>query len=205
MNNDDLFRQALQRQNDRIAEMKMSDDMEQRVMERIKRKTNHRRWLYPLSIGAVAASVVLLLTLHINNNVEEQTVVGAKPEPVVAAVTPTPKAETPEIVQSPPPTPPVEKRKRVAKAKVAEIPEVAEIPDTPDTLGNTIWHNKENVERALQMLAELETTIQREEQEIRNNIIEVSFRATPQPANTILVTNEAGDYEVIENTNIIEI
>ena len=42
-------------------------------------------------------------------------------------------------------------------------------------------------------------------QEIRNNIIEVSFRATPQPANTILVTNEAGDYEVIENTNIIEL
>ena len=202
MNNDDLFRQALQRQNDRAAEMKMPDDMEQRVMERIKCKTNHRRWLYPLSIGAVAASVVLLLTLHINNNVEEQTVVGAKPEPVVAAVTPTPKTETPEIVQTPPPAPSVEKRKRVAKAKVAEIPEVAEIPDT---LGNTIWHNKENVERALQMLAELETTIQREEQEIRNNIIEVSFRTTPQPANTILVTNEAGDYEVIENTNIIEI
>ena len=202
MNNDDLFRQALQRQNDRAAEMKMPDDMEQRVMERIKCKTNHRRWLYPLSIGAVAASVVLLLTLHINNNVEEQTVVGAKPEPVVAAVTPTPKTETPEIVQTPPPAPSVEKRKRVAKAKVAEIPEVAEIPDT---LGNAIWHNKENVERALQMLAELETTIQREEQEIRNNIIEVSFRATPQPANTILVTNEAGDYEVIENTNIIEI
>ena len=201
MNNDDLFRQALQRQNDRAAEMKMPDDMEQRVMERIKRKTRHRRWLYPLSIGAVAASVVLLLTLHINNNVEEQTIGGAKPEPVVAAVTPIPKTETPEIVQPASP-PPLEKKKRVAKAKIAEIPEIAEIPDT---LGNAIWHKKENVERALQMLADLETTIQREEQEIRNNIIEVSFRATPQPANTILVTNEAGDYEVIENTNIIEI
>ena len=33
MNNDDLFRQALQRQNDRAAGMKMPDDMEQRVMK----------------------------------------------------------------------------------------------------------------------------------------------------------------------------
>ena len=202
MNNDDLFRQALQRQNDRAAEMKMPDDMEQRVMERIKRKTRHRRWLYPLSIGAVAASVVLLLTLNINNNVREQTDSGAKPDPVVAVVTPIPKTETPEIIQIPTPPPAMKRRGRAVKAKIAEIPEIAEIPDT---LGNAIWHKKENVERALQMLADLETTIQREEQEIRNNIIEVSFRATPQPANTILVTNEAGDYEVIENTNIIEI
>ena len=63
MNNDKtLFRQALQRQNERAARMKMPDDMEQRVMERIKPK-HHRVWLYP-AITAVAASILLLLTLH---------------------------------------------------------------------------------------------------------------------------------------------
>ena len=75
----------------------------------------------------------------------------------------------------------------------------------PDTLGNGIWQNRENVVRALQMLAECEATILREEQEVRNTVIEATFRATPQPANVILVTNEAGDYEVIETKNIVEI
>ena len=55
MNNDKtLFRQALQRQNERAARMKMPDDMEQRVMERI----GHRRryaWFYPV----IAASIVI--------------------------------------------------------------------------------------------------------------------------------------------------
>lgn len=55
MNNDKtLFRQALQRQNERAARMKMPDNMEQRVMKRI----GHRRryaWFYP----AIAASIVI--------------------------------------------------------------------------------------------------------------------------------------------------
>ena len=63
MNNDNaLFHQVLQRHNERAARMKMPDDMEQRVMERIKPR-HHRVWLYP-AITAVAASILLLLTLH---------------------------------------------------------------------------------------------------------------------------------------------
>ena len=42
MNNDELFRQALQRQNDRAARMKMPHDMEQRVKNRIKSENNAR-------------------------------------------------------------------------------------------------------------------------------------------------------------------
>ena len=75
----------------------------------------------------------------------------------------------------------------------------------PDTLGSGIWQSEENVQRAVQILADCEATIRREEQEVRNDIIEATFRATPQPANAILVSNEAGDYEVIEKRNIIEI
>ena len=70
MNNEQIFRQALQRQNDRAARLKMPDDMEQRVMRRVKPRKTIRRWLYPISIAAAAASVLLLLTLQYNNKVE---------------------------------------------------------------------------------------------------------------------------------------
>ena len=74
-----------------------------------------------------------------------------------------------------------------------------------DTLGNGIWRSERNVAIAIQMLSECEETILREEQEMRNHIIQATFNATPQPANVVLVTNEAGDYEVIETKAIIEI
>ena len=74
-----------------------------------------------------------------------------------------------------------------------------------DTLGNGIWRSERNVAIAIQMLSECEETILREEQEMRNHIIQATFNATPQPANAVLVTNEAGDYEVIETKTIIEI
>jgi hypothetical protein len=74
-----------------------------------------------------------------------------------------------------------------------------------DTLGNGIWRSERNVAIAIQMLSECEETILREEQEMRNHIIQATFNATPQPANIVLVTNEAGDYEVIEAKTIIEI
>lgn len=64
MKHDELFRQALQRQNDRAAGMQMPHDMEQRVMDRIKPKKTSYRWLYSFSVGAIAATVLLLLMFH---------------------------------------------------------------------------------------------------------------------------------------------
>ena len=80
MNNDKLFRQALQRQNDRASEMKMPDDMEQRVMKRIKSKSKSSRWLYAASISAIAASLLLLIgfTLFMKDDKSE------KEKPIVA-------------------------------------------------------------------------------------------------------------------------
>ena len=75
-----LFRQALQRQNERAAGMKMPDDMEQRVMGSLKPKATKRRWLYPLSTIAVAASVLLLILLNIGKQQPEQQ------PPVIAEV-----------------------------------------------------------------------------------------------------------------------
>jgi len=56
-----LFRQALQRQNDRASEMRMPDDMEQRVMKRIKSKSASSRWRHTASISAIAAGLLLLI------------------------------------------------------------------------------------------------------------------------------------------------
>jgi hypothetical protein len=75
----------------------------------------------------------------------------------------------------------------------------------PDTLGNGIWQRRENVETALRILGECEADIKRSEQQVCNHIIEATFRATPQPANVILVSDENGDYKVQETKRIINI
>lgn len=64
MNNDkqQLFKQALQRQNEKAAKMKMPEDMERRVMERINRKQSNRHWIYALSISSAAALIILFFT-----------------------------------------------------------------------------------------------------------------------------------------------
>ena len=61
MNNEELFRQALQRQNDQAAKMKMPDNMEQRVVKRLKSKSKSSRWLYAASISAIAAGLLVLI------------------------------------------------------------------------------------------------------------------------------------------------
>ena len=71
MNNDkDLFRQALQRQNERAAKMKMPDDMEQRVKMCIElQQGEHKRniLLFVLrSVASTAAIVLIGLFLHVH-------------------------------------------------------------------------------------------------------------------------------------------
>lgn len=84
MNNDQLFRQALQRQNDRAAQMKMPDNMEERIMQRIQatekvaqRRSSRKLWLTAASAVAIAASIALLVIFY---NGQEQT----PQEPLVA-------------------------------------------------------------------------------------------------------------------------
>ena len=129
-----LFRQALQRQNERAAGMKMPDDMEQRVMKNLKPQATKRRWLYPLSTIAVAASVLLLILLNIGKQKPDQQ------PPVVAEVVPMPQDSTeetkatipteaieqPVVGQAEKPQP-AKKRRKVHKPALEEpVPQEAE-------------------------------------------------------------------------------
>lgn len=76
MNNDkDLFCQALQRQNERAARMKMPDDMEQWVMKHIEteeKKPTRNVFLFALRAIASTAAVILIgLFLHVYEPVKK--------------------------------------------------------------------------------------------------------------------------------------
>ena len=76
---------------------------------------------------------------------------------------------------------------------------------SPDTLGNAIWQSEKNVMLALEMLEDCAKTIEQSERMVNNDIVETTFRATPQSPRAILVSNELGDYEVIEPPTTVEI
>lgn len=125
MNNDkDLFRQVLQRQNERAARMKMPDDMEQRVMERIRHKKAMHRWLYP-AIATVAASILLLLVFRFSQApVKEQPVVSETIEQSIPQPIPQPIIEKKkkEVLAEVQPTPqPVRKQRKAVKKQSAPI------------------------------------------------------------------------------------
>ena len=129
MNSDkDLFRQALQRQNERAARMKMPDDMEQRVMERIRPKKAMHRWLYP-AIATVAASILLLLVIHfsqapvkeqsvVTEAMEQEAIIQTVPQPIVEEKKDEVLAEARTIPQ------PVRKHRKAVRKQQMEPAEV---------------------------------------------------------------------------------
>lgn len=144
-----LFSQALQRQNDRAAGMKMPDDMEQRVMKSLTPNPSPRRGepsplplrrspLLWRGIGggciAVAASVLLLIIFNIEKpQPEQQTPVVAEVVTVpqdsteeTKATIPTEAIEQPVVAQAEKPQP-AKKRRKVHKPALEEpVPQEAE-------------------------------------------------------------------------------
>ena len=83
---DQGLRQALQRRSENSERMTLPEDFTDRLMQRIEQKEEkpkHRRtWLYT-AIGAVAASILLLLTFHYAQNAtnpEKGTVIAERTE-----------------------------------------------------------------------------------------------------------------------------
>ncbi|MBQ5936404.1 MAG: hypothetical protein IJL50_01000 [Bacteroidaceae bacterium] len=149
-----------------------------------------RRWLLPASALAIAASVLLLIIFNIEKpQPEQQTpVIAEKVMPPVPVI-------SDEPVEHANPAKPIIPVK-VAKAATPKK-QLAEA-ELPDTLGQSIFESEENVRIAMQILCECEATIRQEKQQTRNYIIEATFNALPQAENALLVTNENGDFEVIE-------
>ncbi|MBQ7526133.1 MAG: hypothetical protein IJT11_00195 [Bacteroidaceae bacterium] len=148
MNNDDLFRQALQRQNDRAAGMKMPDDMEQRVMGSLQDPPQpslkgresfpfkgelERVWRSRGVWVTIAASVLLLILLNIEKQKPEQPpVVTEKVMQPKDNIEETPQAtvsttiEQPVVAQTKKPQP-AKKRRKVHKPILEEpVPQEAE-------------------------------------------------------------------------------
>lgn len=162
---------------------------------------------WPWVAASLAVAATLLLLFFFSHRAVENT---EPQQPLIAEVTTPPAPQ--ELAEEKPQAQQVSVKdkpqaKRVSARRTSAPRAVRRAADValPDTLGDGIWQQKENVELALRLLADCEAALLRGEQEIRNNIIEATYRATPQPENAILVTNELGDYEVIETRNIIEI
>lgn len=124
-----LFSQALQRQNDRAAGMKMPDDMEQRVMGSLTPNPSPRRGepsplplrrspLLWRGIGggciAVAASVLLLILLNVRTQQAEQP-------PVIAEIVTEPQDSTEETHATAPTVVTEQKQPAMAQAEKPKL------------------------------------------------------------------------------------
>lgn len=205
---DSDLREALRRREARRTKPEVPADFMDSVMQQIEEKPavgRCWRWI------AAAASLLLLIGIGaalLTDKVQQFPSLVEKecPKGGVGAAISTPTevvAETrqKEGLQTPPPTPLLEGRgaaaptqQSVQRKGMAARPQYSSLKE--DTLGSSIWQSERNVERALQMLSECEAVIEKSEQEVRNDIVRATFNAVPQPANAVLVTNEAGDYYV---------
>jgi len=192
--NDKDLREALRRRETHRQHPQPSVDFCNNVMHRIGQQNKQHKhrpmWLYT-AIG-VAASIILLLTLH-HNPIEQ------KEKPVVAQKT---VRQLPVVqpAEQPAPLKTKEETKRMVAKKIAAKPRIkTRKEEIPDTLGNGIWQSKENVMKAMQMLSECEVTIERGEQRIRNDIVRTTYQATPQSAHLQLVVCDNGDCMVVDD------
>jgi hypothetical protein len=186
------------------------DDFTGRVMKRIEEQasvppSNHRR----LRWVAAAACILLLagigmVTLREDVSTSEQDVADQRdgvPTSKMVVAEQRDRVSTSNLVVA-------EQRDEVSMPKLRSQTSKKKFRkrnSLPDTLGTGIWQRRENIETALRILGECEADIERSEQQVRNHIIETTFRATPQPANVILVSDENGDYELLETKRVINI
>lgn len=214
------LRLAVRHMNETAKHPMLSDDFTDRLMQRVEQEsephTVHRRWWLYASIGAVAASIAIVLLLNYNNKVEPTvqpktahvTLAGSADPADLNAANVTNVLNDSKVPEAPKAITPSAAPRQIAKASrhLAAAKETALITDEiPDTLGSSIMASEENMARALQMLAECEQSIMKGEQAVRNDMIEATFNSMPQSASAMLVINELGDVEVVDYDNVVKL
>ena len=193
--------------------------LNERVMQEIGKveQDRHRmrkRVRILLALTSAAACLLLLLTRSLS--IREQT----KPAPVLEAKTKTitisettTKTEVVALME--------EKesadfqkcvarkklRKKVRKREPSIETKLVAKEQYADTLGSHIFQSPENVLIAMKMLDECDAIYRNELQEVRNNVIDATFRVAPPSGSAILVKDMNGDLDVVdrEKKRIIEL
>lgn len=214
------LRLAVRHMNETAKHPMLSDDFTDRLMQRVEQEsephTVHRRWWLYASIGAVAASIAIVLLLNYNNKVEltaqsktaHVTLAGSADHNDLNAANVTNVLSDSKVPEAPKTITPSAAPRQIAKASrhSAAAKETAFITDEiPDTLGSSIMASEENIARALLMLAECEQSIMKGEQAVRNDMIEATFNSMPQSASAMLVINELGDVEVVDYDDVVKL
>ena len=98
-------------------------------------------------------------------------------------------------------------RKKVRKKEPSIERELVAQEQYADTLGSHIFQSPENVLIAMKMLDECDAIYRNELQEVRNNVIDATFRVAPPSGSAILVKDMNGDLDVVdrEKKRIIEL
>ncbi len=164
--------------------------------------------------SAAAACLLLLLTRSLST--KEQT----EPAPVLEAKTKT-ITITESMTKAEVEAPMEEKgsadfqkcvaRKKHRKKVRRKEPSIETKPlvqeQNADTLGSHIFQSPENVLIAMKMLDECDAIYRNELQEVRNNVIDATFRVAPPSGSAILVKDMNGDLDVVdrEKKRIIEL
>lgn len=98
-------------------------------------------------------------------------------------------------------------RKKVRRKKPSIETKLVAKEQYADTLGSHIFQSPENVLIAMKMLDECDAIYRNELQEVRNNVIDATFRVAPPSGSAILVKDMNGNLDVVdrEKKRIIEL
>ena len=153
-----------------------------------------------LALTSAAACLFLLLTRSLSTKTITITETTTKTE-VVALMEEKESADLHKCVAR------KKLRKKVRRKEPSIERELVAQEQYADTLGNHIFQSPENVLIAMKMLDECDAIYRNELQEVRNNVIDATFRVAPPSGSAILVKDMNGDLDVVdrEKKRIIEL
>jgi hypothetical protein len=193
--------------------------LNERVMQemgKVKQDRHRMRKRVRILLALTSAAACLLLLLTRSLSTREQT----EPTPVLEAetktITITETTTKTEVVASMEEKESADFQKCVARKKLRKKVrkkepsierELVAQEQYADTLGSHIFQSPENVLIAMKMLDECDAIYRNELQEVRNNVIDATFRVAPPSGSAILVKDMNGDLDVVdrEKKRIIEL